>query len=213
MIVTEEMLISARTGKGGYSRKQIELAKEIVGQSKWKKKLRGMNIEESKWEEFCLLSSKNSRARKKAIINKMATKKDDFWKPERKDIPDIKKKGKNSKNNGKRKARRKKLQVSSYKTFYESREWRELRVKVLEKYECKCMMCGRSPKDHGIVIHVDHIKPRSKYPELELDFNNLQILCEDCYLGKLNKYETDWRPLSNNDLQELDIAYAASERI
>lgn len=86
---------------------------------------------------------------------------------------------------------------STYKDndgFYTSREWRALRVRVLEKYECKCMMCGMSPKKHGIVVHVDHIKPRSKYPSLSLDFNNLQILCEDCNLGKSNKYDTDWRP-------------------
>ena len=78
--------------------------------------------------------------------------------------------------------------------FYYSDEWRILRVRVLEKYECKCMMCGRSPKDHKIIIHVDHIKPISKYPELCLEFNNLQLLCEDCNIGKSNKYETDYRP-------------------
>lgn len=54
-------------------------------------------------------------------------------------------------------------------------------------------MCGRSPKIHGVVIHVDHIKPRSKFPELALDVNNLQILCEDCNVGKLNRFETDYR--------------------
>ena len=52
--------------------------------------------------------------------------------------------------------------------------------------------CERSPID-GVKLHVDHIKPRSKYHELELDFNNLQILCEDCNLGKLNINEEDFR--------------------
>tara|TARA_R110002167_G_scaffold20891_2_gene76088 strand:+ start:1440 stop:2018 length:579 start_codon:yes stop_codon:yes gene_type:complete len=78
--------------------------------------------------------------------------------------------------------------------FYKSRAWRELRVAILEKYECKCMMCGCSPKEHGIVVHVDHIKPRSTHPHLELKEDNLQILCEDCNLGKSNYYITDWRP-------------------
>ena len=56
------------------------------------------------------------------------------------------------------------------------------------------MMCGRSPKMHSVVIHVDHIKPRSIYPDLSLEFTNLQLLCADCNLGKSNKYDTDWRP-------------------
>ena len=84
--------------------------------------------------------------------------------------------------------------------FYRSKLWRELRVRVLESYSCSCMMCGRSPKDHGVVLHVDHIKPRSKFPELELSFSNLQILCDDCNLGKSNKFKTDHRP----DFGEVD---------
>ncbi len=45
----------------------------------------------------------------------------------------------------------------------------------------------------GIPLHVDHIKPRSKYPDLALDINNLQILCESCNLGKGAWDETDFR--------------------
>lgn len=77
-------------------------------------------------------------------------------------------------------------------SFYESREWRELRYRVLTKYGWKCMGCGRTRKD-GVILHVDHIKPRSKYPELELDENNLQVLCADCNIGKSNKFDTDHR--------------------
>ncbi len=66
--------------------------------------------------------------------------------------------------------------------FYDSRAWRELRYQVIKTHGRKCQACGDTSKK----IHVDHIKPRSKYPELELDFQNLQILCEDCNLGKSN---------------------------
>ncbi len=76
--------------------------------------------------------------------------------------------------------------------FYKSKEWRSLRVKALTKLGRKCCLCGRSPKD-GIILHVDHIKPRSKHPSLELELSNLQVLCEDCNLGKSNKYDEDWR--------------------
>lgn len=100
-----------------------------------------------------------------------------------------------SKSRKKKNGKKKKLIYSfDNRKFYKSREWQELRVRVLEKYDCKCMMCGRSPKDHGVVLNVDHIKPRSKYPELSLCFENLQILCGACNRGKLNKYETDYRP-------------------
>lgn len=63
--------------------------------------------------------------------------------------------------------------------FYNSVKWKSLRAKVFSIHGNRCQCCGRGPKD-GIFLHVDHIKPRSKYPELELDINNLQILCEDC---------------------------------
>lgn len=78
--------------------------------------------------------------------------------------------------------------------FYSSDEWRSLRYRVLRKYKGHCMLCGRNRKKHNVVLHVDHIKPRSKHPHLALTFDNLQILCEDCNLGKSNKDDTDWRP-------------------
>ena len=79
------------------------------------------------------------------------------------------------------------------KDFYASKQWRDLRYAVIERHKGKCCACGQSYKEHGVVMHVDHIKPRSKYPELELDPGNLQLLCEICNVAKSNKYETDWR--------------------
>jgi 5-methylcytosine-specific restriction endonuclease McrA len=73
--------------------------------------------------------------------------------------------------------------------FYNTREWRELRYKTLVMHGKVCMACGAK---EGI-FHVDHIKPRSKHPEMELNQDNLQVLCESCNLGKSNTDETDWR--------------------
>jgi len=73
--------------------------------------------------------------------------------------------------------------------FLMSWEWRKLRYKVIKKFGAVCMCCRSTDK-----IHVDHIKPRRKYPELALDFNNLQVLCEICNMGKSAWDETDWRP-------------------
>lgn len=75
------------------------------------------------------------------------------------------------------------------KDFYISRAWRELRYDVLTTYGRKCRVCFRSE----IELHVDHIKPISKHPELALDFNNLQVLCVDCNKGKSNRDAIDWR--------------------
>lgn len=74
--------------------------------------------------------------------------------------------------------------------FYLSKKWHKLRKKVLKKYGKKCMKCGETSG----VIQVDHIKPRSKYPELELSFNNMQVLCILCNKEKSNKNEMDYRP-------------------
>ena|ERR1700676_1411336 len=77
--------------------------------------------------------------------------------------------------------------------FFKSSDWRKLRFKILRKYGFRCMACGLD--NTKTVLHVDHIKPRSKYPSFELDPNNLQVLCEDCNMGKSDKYEgLDLRP-------------------
>ena len=76
--------------------------------------------------------------------------------------------------------------------FYLSRTWLELRYKALKLNDGKCCCCGKGRKQ-GAILHVDHIKPRSLYPSLQLDLNNLQVLCEECNVGKSNKDFTDWR--------------------
>lgn len=75
--------------------------------------------------------------------------------------------------------------------FYKSRPWRELRFKILRKIGFKCLGCGRGAP--AVILHVDHIKPRIKFPELELDEENLQVLCEDCNIGKSYQFEDDLR--------------------
>ena len=70
--------------------------------------------------------------------------------------------------------------------------WPKLRAIILKRDHGRCRCCGATAK-HGVRLHVDHIKPRSKYPELALDGDNLQVLCEICNLSKSNKDETDWR--------------------
>lgn len=76
--------------------------------------------------------------------------------------------------------------------FYKSPAWLRVRYQVLARYGFVCMACKRH-KDVTGPLHVDHIKPRSKYPKLALDPTNLQVLCMACNLGKSNRYEHDHR--------------------
>jgi len=76
------------------------------------------------------------------------------------------------------------------KEFYTSHAWNKLKKRVLKTYGLCCMKCEATDKE----IHVDHIKPRSKYPELGLSFENMQVLCKDCNYEKSNVDETDYRP-------------------
>lgn len=76
--------------------------------------------------------------------------------------------------------------------FFASQEWLRLRYDALKANGARCQCCGARPTRER-PLHVDHIKPRAKYPELALDISNLQVLCADCNLGKGARDSTDWR--------------------
>ena len=62
-------------------------------------------------------------------------------------------------------------------------EWDATRFSVLKRANGRCALCGVSIAD-GATLHVDHIKPISRFPELATDPNNLQALCAPCNLSK-----------------------------
>lgn len=109
---------------------------------------------------------------------------------------------------GPRKPQVKRLTKAEFDAFYRTKEWRQLRFKALLKYGRACMCCNATNKP----LHVDHVKPRSKYPELELELSNLQILCEDCNMGKGGWSEADFRETEDapNDFEEMDAAFRAT---
>lgn len=76
--------------------------------------------------------------------------------------------------------------------FYASAKWKEVRYIALQQGGGKCCLCGGMARD-GLQLHVDHIKPRSLFPELAYQLSNLQILCGDCNIGKSNYDDTDWK--------------------
>lgn len=76
--------------------------------------------------------------------------------------------------------------------FYQSKPWRNTRRHALLIYGAKCHCCGAAPTKRK-PLHVDHIKPRSKFPELALSMTNLQVLCEHCNSSKSNVKIVDYR--------------------
>jgi 5-methylcytosine-specific restriction endonuclease McrA len=76
--------------------------------------------------------------------------------------------------------------------FYGSLGWRKARYMTLKRHGRQCACCRRTPEQHRVALHVDHIVPRSKDRRKELTLSNLQVLCEDCNLGKGNTDRINW---------------------
>lgn len=62
-----------------------------------------------------------------------------------------------------------------------------LRYDIMKRDGFRCVLCGRSANEH-IILHVDHILPVSKGGKTE--YSNLRTLCNECNMGKRDKYDT-----------------------
>lgn len=85
-----------------------------------------------------------------------------------------------------------KIPIIDYKSSDIFTPWRKVRYQALKRSKGCCECCG-AVAGAGNPLHVDHIKPKSLYPELGLELSNLQVLCAECNIGKGNWDETDWR--------------------
>lgn len=81
-----------------------------------------------------------------------------------------------------------------------SSQWPRVRVAYASTHP-RCEYCGRllnnkskNPENKG---EVHHVKPVSAYPELELDMDNLIMLCDPCHntAGHLDRHYQSWNPL------------------
>ncbi|PXX48019.1 HNH endonuclease [Aquitalea magnusonii] len=80
------------------------------------------------------------------------------------------------------------------KEFEQYWSWSSIRAEVISTWRRgskRCNGCGTLIR--GKKIHVDHIKPRSKYPDLIYLKSNLQVLCNKCNMYKHNYDGEDWR--------------------
>jgi 5-methylcytosine-specific restriction endonuclease McrA len=84
-------------------------------------------------------------------------------------------------------------------TLPNQKSWVDLKKQVHKKYGYQCMCCGHMPS-HKKYSNIDHIKPRKFFPELALDFDNLQVLCGRCNKEKGNKHCTDYRQVIHNEV-------------
>jgi 5-methylcytosine-specific restriction endonuclease McrA len=82
--------------------------------------------------------------------------------------------------------------------FYKLSRWRKLRHQAFKIYGKKCHCCDAG-EEHP---HVDHIKPRSKFPLLAFDITNLQILCRSCNSKKGNHVFIDYRSHKHKHVAE-----------
>jgi len=80
-------------------------------------------------------------------------------------------------------ARERQRQIDETNAFYASSEWRLVREQVIQEQGRVCQECRRRITD-DYDLTVDHIKPRSIFPELALDKSNLQVLCRRCNSAK-----------------------------
>jgi len=78
--------------------------------------------------------------------------------------------------------------IDETNVFYASSEWRLVREMAIKEQGRICRECGR-PIRNDYDLTIDHIKPRSKFPELALDKSNLQIQCLRCYSAKGPTYD------------------------
>lgn len=61
--------------------------------------------------------------------------------------------------------------------FYHSKDWLELRDLVRERDANRCTVARLLGGTCRGVLHVNHILPRSEYPDLELDADNCGTVC------------------------------------
>ena len=80
---------------------------------------------------------------------------------------------------------------SMIREFYASWEWKRLSYDVKLERGRVCECCGARPPQ--VVIHTDHVKPLRLFWHLRLNRRNMQVLCEDCNMGKGSRDQTDFR--------------------
>lgn len=83
-------------------------------------------------------------------------------------------------------AREREASIAEAEQFYASPEWNVKRASAVNRLGNICAKCKHKIRKE-FDLTVDHILPRSKYPHLALNDDNLQILCRKCNSAKGNR--------------------------
>ena len=71
--------------------------------------------------------------------------------------------------------------IGSASQRWKGGSWLWVRKQIVIRDDYTCQICGlREPE----IMMVDHILPKSMYPELKLKMNNLITLCPNCHARK-----------------------------
>lgn len=86
--------------------------------------------------------------------------------------------------------------------FYKSWEWRKLRNKAYSVFGHSCAQCNSSNKHldmcgEKVRLVVDHIYPLHTHWHMRLDPSNVQVLCDECNMGKGAWDTSDHRELGD----------------
>ena len=81
------------------------------------------------------------------------------------------------------------------RVYYTTEEWADTRKKIFDRDGKICHMCG------GPATHIDHLLPKSKYPELALNLDNLKPACKDCNFTKLDIVREEYLKIFNKEFR------------
>ena len=80
------------------------------------------------------------------------------------------------------------------KITYKYRQWQKV---VFERDNRTCQICGLTKE----IMHADHIKRYSEFPELRYELSNGRTLCEECHI----KTENYGNPVKHNHFQIIEF--------
>ena len=100
-----------------------------------------------------------------------------------------------------------------------TKEWNSLDHKLKkqivynlkEMYGGKCAYCESNIGDNSYA-HIDHFKPKSKFPLLIFEYNNMNYCCQICNTNKLEKYDSQMIDPSSED-PEKHIKYECEKAV
>lgn len=198
MKITRDFIIQNKSVTGGWNNAQLSaLGLEWPPKRGWFDRIIAGDFTQHQIDEFVRLGQHRPSKKERKALRAIAKAQENDgktlpWAPKREKVPY-------------RSTFVAKQKAATSADFLKSYEWRRLRMVAIQRYGPRCMCCGADASQTR--IHVDHIKPRKLFPQLALDIDNLQILCEACNHGKGNWDTTDWRPVESTDEDDRQRAH------